>query len=128
MPIISLSVNDDTLNTIDKVKQMLKFKGRSELVRTCVTDFLKQHEALAELSGQVEGVLTLINEEKYESDASHLLHEFKHLVKTHLHNHLSSHQCLQVLILEGDADSVVELIGTLKASSKIKHVEFTLAQ
>lgn len=127
MPIISLSVDDTTLETIEKVRQQLNFSGRSELVRTSVSDFLKQHEALAELSGHVEGVLTLINEEKYESDASNLLHEYKHLVRTHLHNHLSSHQCLQVLVVEGDAKRITELIAALKSSSKIKHVEFMIA-
>ena len=127
MPIISLSVDDNTLDTIEKVRKQLHFSGRSELVRTSVNDFLKQHEALSELTGHVEGVLTLINEEKYESEASNLLHEFKHLVKTHLHNHLSSHQCLQVLIVEGDAKRITKLITALKLSSTIKHVAFLSA-
>lgn len=127
MPIISLSVDTETLETIEKVRKQLHFSGRSELVRTCVTEFLKQHDALSELTGHVEGVLTLINEEKYESETSNLLHEFKHLVKTHLHNHLSSHQCLQVLIVEGEAKRITALISALKSSSKIKHVEFMTA-
>lgn len=127
MPIISLSVDDNTLEVMEKVRKQLHFSGRSELVRTSLTDFLKHHEALSELSGHVEGVLTLINEEKYESEVSHLLHEFKHSVKTHLHNHLSSHKCLQVLIVEGDAKKIKELISVLKSSSKVKYVEFTSA-
>jgi len=127
MPIISISVDDETLKKLDEVEKLQGFKGRSELVRTCVEEFIQNHESHKKLKGKVEAVITVVTKEKYESAGTEVVHDFTHITQTHIHHHLQSHQCMDVFVVRGNADLVQKMIKTLQTSSKIQKVHVAIS-
>lgn len=127
MPIISLSLDNDTLKKLDDVGKEQGFKGRSELVRTCVEEFIQNNESINKLKGKVEAVITVITKEKYESAGTEVVHNFTHITQTHVHHHLESHQCMDVFVVKGEATLIQNMIKTLKSSPKIQKVHVAVS-
>lgn len=127
MPIISLSLDTDTLKKLDQAGKEQGFKGRSELVRTCVEEFIQNHESLSKLKGNVEAVITVVTKEKYESAGTNVVHDFTHITQTHIHHHLQSHQCMDVFVVKGEAARIQKMILALKSSPKIQKVHVAVS-
>ena len=127
MTIISVSVDDETLKKLDTVGKEQGFKGRSELIRTCVEEFIQNHESYKKLKGKIEAVITVVTKEKYESAGTDVVHDFTHITQTHIHHHLQSHQCMDVFVVKGNADLIQKMIKALQSSPKIQKVHVAVS-
>lgn len=119
MPIISLSLNNEMLIKVDALQTDLGFSGRSEIFRTAIRDFVAEHSALDDISGDVQGIILIIYDEKQGSEVSKIWHDYKDCIKSQVHNCLKNEKCLQMLIVESDAEPLKKLMANLKASKKI---------
>ena len=52
MPIVSISLNNDILSEIDKLKKSMGFSGRSEAIRAGIRNFVSETKQKTELSGK----------------------------------------------------------------------------
>ena len=123
MTIISMSLPQETLSQIDNLQSELGFAGRSELIRTAVSLLVSDTKEKAKLGGNVEGVILVIHQEKYTEDLSHVPHDFSHIIKTQIHNHLKNHKCLEIFIVQGTAEKVKKFHEQFQISRKVELVK-----
>ncbi len=122
MPIISISLNDRILRDIDKLKEDLGFSGRSEVIRAGMRMLSSDVREKAKLVGKVDGVLLVVHEDRHNESVSSIRHSFQKIIKTHIHNQLENHRCLEIFVVSGEASEVKNLASSFQAN---KGIEFT---
>lgn len=121
--IISISLNKEILEDMDYIQKKLGFSGRSEIVRTGLRTLIEEHKRLSEVSGIVEGTIVVTHQEKFTDEFSKIKHSAHDCVKTHIHHELENHNCMEILLFKGDAESIKELYQKFIASRKIDSVK-----
>lgn len=120
MEIISLSLDEETLDKIDEIQEQASFNGRSELIRTAVENLHQEVEDNQNLEGELNAVIIVRHPHKKEQRIAHISHDFDDVVTTQLHSKLDGENCLEVFHTQGRADRVIEFFNSLEGS---KHTE-----
>jgi len=120
-----VSVEDDLLESFDKLIERRGYETRSEAIRDLMRDALikaKLDESPAK--GDVIGSLTLV----YDHHAGNLLeemtriqHTFHDTVLSVMHLHVSHDDCLEILALRGTASKIAQISDELLSLKGIKN-------
>ncbi len=121
--IISMSLDEQSLQELDKLQKELGFSGRSETIRQCIRLFSNDQKQSRKLSGEVDGVVLVVHPDEQTEMVSTTRHAFQHIIKTQIHNHLENHVCLELFIVKGPAEMVKKLTNTLQTSKKVNLVK-----
>lgn len=121
MAIISVSLSNKLLEEIDSVKDEVGFSGRSEVIRAGSRMLIEDHREKREIRGNINSVLILIHPQKSEDQVTEIKHDFEDIVDTQIHSHLPEKQCLELFILEGDAQRIIKLDQSLNQNVKFLH-------
>ncbi|WEU40084.1 MAG: CopG family ribbon-helix-helix protein [Candidatus Odinarchaeum yellowstonii] len=123
MPIISLSLNDEILQRVEKLRKELGFTGRSELIRAGLRMLIADSVEKDQLEGKIHSVLLLIHDSEAEDFVSELKHEYTDIINAQIHSKTRQNKCLEIFIIEGDAKKVKELANRYITSDKIEYVK-----
>jgi CopG family nickel-responsive transcriptional regulator len=126
MTIISLSLNDTMLRELDTVQEAMGFSGRSEAIRAAIRMLLGEFREES-LTGEVRGILLLIHEHEAESLVTNVKHSFLDIIHTQLHDRFKEGKCLELFLLEGEADRVREMTRTFQKSDSIELTRLVVA-
>jgi len=121
MPVISASIDDETLSELDFLCKSLPFSGRSEAIRAGIRSLAAENKSAEGLAGEMKAVLLLVHGEKVEKSASQIAHEFEDVVSTHIHSNLKREKCLEIFVLAGSAGRIRSLFKSAKASKKMEY-------
>src|SRR5512143_1007661 len=121
MEIISISLDKDTLDELDRIQGSLGFKSRSKLLRATISSLLNEYRIMESLKGHVDSVFVVTYKESEKHRVSDLLHNFEDCIKTVVHQHHVG-ICLEVMIICADAERIRELFGTLKKDKGVRSV------
>jgi CopG family nickel-responsive transcriptional regulator len=127
MAIISLSLPTNMLDEVDKLAREGGYKGRSDAIRDGIMQLSRDLAQGRGIKGRVSGALLLAHDEDDEEAFSEARHKFESLIKTSIHNQLPGDKCLEVFILEGDANDVQELVKACRRSGKARQLKLVLA-
>lgn len=125
LEILSISIDKEALQRLNRIQKKLGFKSRSKLLRNALLGMLKDYEALDALSGHVESIFVLTYPENERNHVSNILHKFKGTVRTETHQH-NSDICIDILDISTDASHLREFFSTLKRTKCIYSVTYTL--
>ena len=125
MGIISLSLDNETLDEIEKIQKKLGFKSRSKMVRSTIDSMLTEYRRFDQLRGRNDVVFIITYKEHERNNVSSILHKFEDAIKITVHQHHSA-LCLDILNVNAEADRVRELFGVLKRSKCVKSLGFDL--
>jgi CopG family nickel-responsive transcriptional regulator len=126
MTIISLSLNEAMLQELDSVQKAMGFSGRSEAIRAAIRMLLGEFKEES-LTGKVRGILLLIHEHEAESLVTNVKHNFLDIIHTQLHNRFKEGKCLELFLLEGEADRVREMTRTFQKTDSIELTRLVVA-
>ncbi len=126
MPIISLSLNNEILEQIEKLRKELGFTGRSELIRAGLRMLIADSVEKEKLEGRIHSVLLLIHDHEAENFVSQLKHEYTDIISTQIHSQTRQNKCLEIFIIEGEAIRVKELVNRYRTSNKIEYVKLLI--
>jgi CopG family nickel-responsive transcriptional regulator len=126
MAIISLSLNETMLRELDSVQKAKGFSGRSEVIRAAIRMLLGEFKEES-LTGRVRGVLLLIHEHEAESLVTNVKHNFLDIIHTQLHNRFKEGKCLELFLLEGEAERVREMTRTFQKADSIELTRLVVA-
>ncbi|MGA2238299.1 MAG: CopG family ribbon-helix-helix protein [Candidatus Bathyarchaeia archaeon] len=126
MTIISLSLNEAMLQELDSVQKAMGFSGRSEAIRAAIRMLLGEFKEES-LTGKVRGILLLIHEHEAESLVTNVKHNFLDIIHTQLHDRFKEGKCLELFLLEGDADRVREMTRTFQKTDSIEVTRLVVA-
>jgi len=121
LEIISISLDEETLNELNEVQKTLGFKSRSKLLRTTLNSLINEYRVMESLKGHIDSVFVITYKESEKHNISDLLHNFEHSIKTSIHQHHVG-ICLEVLIVCDDAKRIRELFSLLKKHKGIRSI------
>jgi CopG family nickel-responsive transcriptional regulator len=120
MEIISLSLDEETLDKIEGIQDKASFNGRSELIRTAVENLHQEVEENQSLEGDLNALVVVRHPHSREQRIAHISHDFDDIVTTQLHSKLDGENCLEVFHTQGRAERVIKFYNELEGS---KHTE-----
>ncbi len=127
MAIVSISLNDKILQEIDQLKESAGYSGRSDVIRAAVRSLVTEAKEREKLKGKLDGVLLVIHEDRHTEDVSSIRHNFERIIKTHIHNQLENHKCLEIFVVSGNAPDVIQLEEALRTNRKLGFVKLLIA-
>jgi CopG family nickel-responsive transcriptional regulator len=124
MPVISVSLTDKNIEDLELLQKELGFTGRSEAVRAAMRTLMAESSERRPMVGKVDGVLIMVN----DVCALGLIHEIYHenhlLIRTHVHNHLGDHKCMNIMVLSGEASEINLLLNQMYHLDGILYLKF----
>jgi CopG family nickel-responsive transcriptional regulator len=126
MVVVSLSIPRELVADLDSLAREAGFASRSETIRYAIRNFLAQSAMESKLADMVIATLTLIYDKLAEKQSlSKLEHSYESLIKTLLHIHLDERNCLEVMVVEGPGEEIVELLKKLRSLKGMKQVKLS---
>jgi CopG family nickel-responsive transcriptional regulator len=106
MPIVSISLNDEILSELDKLQTSMGFSGRSEAIRAGIRTFVSEEKQKSDLSGNIHAILLVVHNDEFDHVVSGITHNFEDLITTHLHSKIEKEKCMELFVIDGDAEKV----------------------
>ena len=106
MPIVSISLNDEILSELDKLQSAMGFSGRSEAIRAGIRTFVSEEKQKSDLSGNIHAILLVVHNDEFDHIVSGITHNFEDLITTHLHSKIEKEKCMELFVIDGDAEKV----------------------
>ena len=126
MSIISVSLNDQILKDIEKIQHKQGYSGRSEVIRTGIRMLISDNKNSDSLTGLINSVLLIIHNHESENEVSEIKHVFKDITKTQLHNHFEKEKCLEIFVLQGEAERIKEMYRLFNTNKKMDIVKLII--
>ena len=123
-----VSLDSDLLEPFDALCARRSYSNRSEAIRDLIRRTLVE-DAWEHAEGEGAGTLTLVYDHHKNDLVRRLVaiqHDAHECIVATLHVHLDHHNCLEVLVLKGDADKVRSLADRLTSTRGVKHGAFSL--
>jgi CopG family nickel-responsive transcriptional regulator len=106
MPIISISLNQEILSELDKLQKSMGFSGRSEAIRAGIRTFVSEEKQKLEFTGNIHAILLVVHNDEFDHVVSGIKHNFEDLITTHLHSKIEGEKCMELFVIDGDAEKV----------------------
>ena len=126
MPIVSISLNDEILSEVDKLKKSMGFSGRSEIIRAGIRNLISEEKQRSNLSGLIHAILMVVHDEDSEQIVTGIKHNYEELIDTHLHSKIDGNKCMELFLLNGQADKVDVMTKDFKTNRKMDQVKLVL--
>ncbi len=126
MPIVSLSFPEQMIRDMDDIQKSLGFTGRSELVRAAIRLLLEDKREKDSLRGQVAAILAVTHNQEDEEPVTRIKHSFEDIIRTHLHNKITRTNCVELFLLEGDAQKIASMSNGFQKEDKMKSVKLVI--
>ena len=123
MTIVSISLNKEILAELDRLQATMGFSGRSETIRAGIRSFVAEEKQKAKLCGNVHAILLAVHNDKYDDIVSHLKHNFEDLITTHLHSKIEGEKCMELFVIDGQADRVSTITKDFQTNKKMDTVK-----
>lgn len=123
MTIVSISLNDEILNEMDRLQKLLGFSGRSEIVRAGIRSMLYQERSRQDLAGNIHAILLVIHNESSDDEIGNIRHAYDELIATHLHSKIDRDRCLEIFLLRGDAKPIRDMTKKFQSNKKMDNVQ-----
>lgn len=120
---MSVSLNDDILNEMEKLQKLLGFSGRSEIVRAGIRNMLSEEKQRNDLTGMLHSLLLVIHDEKSDDEISNMRHSYDKLINTHLHSKIDRDRCLEIFLLRGEAEEIRRMTREFQANKRMDNVK-----
>lgn len=124
MPVVSISLDDESSAALDSITEALGLKGRSESVRFAIKTATAELREMEDFSGTVEGVMIMVHGSHGDRWITQVQHRYGDIIKTQLHSHLQDRNCLEVMIISGDGSSVRDMMREIHSSGCCRYLKF----
>ena len=123
MPIVSISLNEQILSELDKLQKSMGFSGRSEVIRAGIRNFVSDEKQKNQLSGIVHAILLVVHNDEFDHIVSGIKHNFEDLITTHLHSKIDGEKCMELFVINGDAEKVSTITKDFQRNKKMDTVK-----
>lgn len=125
-----VSLDKDLLGKFDDLCLENKYQNRSEAIRDLIRDELVKKE-WSHAKGEVVGVISLVYDHEKRELVDKLI-DIQHgsesvIIVASQHVHLNHDNCLEVIIVKGNAKDAKDLATKLRVVKGVKHGELVMA-
>ena len=129
MTIISVSLTSDLLNRLDEFVEKLGYSSRSEALRLAIRDSLQQYNLNRMEKGMILSTVTIVSES--HQSASHLglidlRNGYDDIIFGNMHLHIEGGFCIEIFLVKGDSDIVMEFVTKSKTIRGVMEVQYTI--
>ncbi len=118
-----VSLDSELLEKFDALCEAKSYSTRSEAIRDLIRKMLVEQE-WERSQGNAAGTLTMVYDH-HTTGLTQKLTEIQHnvhdVILSTLHCHLDHHNCLEVLVLQGDVEDIKSLGQRLLSCKGVKH-------
>jgi CopG family nickel-responsive transcriptional regulator len=123
VPIVSISLNDEILSELDKLQSSMGFSGRSEAIRAGIRTFVSEEKQKSDLSGNIHAILLVVHNDEFDHIVSGITHNFEDLITTHLHSKIEKEKCMELFVIDGDAEKVSTMTKNFQTNKNMDTVK-----
>jgi len=123
MPIVSISLNDEILRQIDNLQSTMGFSGRSDAIRAGIRSFVSEEKQNSDLSGNIHAILLVVHNDQFDHIVSGITHNFEDLITTHLHSKIDKEKCMELFVIDGDAEQVTTMTKDFQRNKNMDTVK-----
>ncbi|HIH07338.1 MAG TPA: CopG family ribbon-helix-helix protein [Candidatus Nitrosotenuis sp.] len=123
MPIVSISLSDELLVELDKLQKSMGFAGRSEAIRAGIRSFVSEEKQKTQVAGDLHAILLVVHNDEFDDIISGIKHNFEDLIITHLHSKIHGNKCMELFMLDGEAEKINEITKNFKINKKMDNVK-----
>lgn len=122
MPIVSVSLNDDIVIEMDRLKRDLGFSGRSEIMRAGIRQLAAEEKDRRSLAGNIYALLVAVHDEKSDVEVTEMGHGYDKIIGTHIHNKIDREKCVEIFLLKGEAREITEMVKKFRSNRRMDQV------
>ena len=129
MTVISVSLTNDLLERLDNFVESSGYSSRSEALRLAIRDSLNQYSLQRMEKGIVMSTVTIISESHQATThigLMNLRNDFDELIFGNMHLHIEGGYCIEIFLVKGESDTVMDFISKSKAIRGVMEVNYTL--
>ena len=118
-----VSLEDDLLRSFDRSISEMGYANRSEAIRDLIRDHLVQKK-VSRGNEEIIGIASLVYDHRTHrlgDILADMQHKAKVAINASLHIHLDEHNCLEVIVIRGEAQKVHEVAGKLIATKGVEN-------
>lgn len=118
-----ISIDSDLLDSFDRLMHQKGYQNRSESIRDLIRAAIVD-EKLNTAHEEMVGTVTMVYNHHVRDLTDKLTehqHQHHHQVVSALHVHLDAHNCLEVLLLKGNAPEIKQIADELLGVKGVKH-------
>ncbi len=123
MPIVSISLNQEILSELDRLQKTMGFSGRSEAIRAGIRTFVSEEKQRSELTGNIHAILLVVHNDEFDHVVSGIKHNFEDLITTHLHSKIEGEKCMELFVIDGDAERVSTITKDFQVNKNMDTVK-----
>jgi CopG family transcriptional regulator, nickel-responsive regulator len=123
MPIVSISLNQEILSELDKLQKTMGFSGRSEAIRAGIRTFVSEEKQKLDLTGNIHAILLVVHNDEFDHVVSGIKHNFEDLITTHLHSKIEGEKCMELFVIDGDAERVSTITKDFQVNKNMDTVK-----
>jgi CopG family nickel-responsive transcriptional regulator len=123
MPIVSISLNAEILAELENLQKSMGFSGKSEVIRACIRNFVAEEKQKGELHGNIHAILLVVHNDEFDNIVTGIKHNFEYLITTHLHSKIEGEKCMELFVLDGDAERVDTFTKDFQTNKKMDSVK-----
>ena len=119
----SISIPSKLLEKFDQIIEEIGYENRSEAIRDLIRDFIIRHEWEVG-NEEVAGTITIVYSHDEGDVVKALLdlqHEYLDEIISSLHVHMDEHNCLEVIVVKGEAKKIKMIADKLLSLKGVKH-------
>ncbi len=119
----SVSIDSALLKRFDNFVNKHEYTNRSEAFRDIIRDKLIQEEWETEEIETI-GTLTIIynhHQHNLQDNLTSYQHQYHHLIISTMHVHLDHDNCLEVMVIKGNAKKIKSFADELISTKGVKH-------
>lgn len=122
MTIVSLSLPEPMVKAMDEIQDEVGFTGRSELVRAAIRLMLEETRQRESMKGPASAILVVTHDKDDEESATRIKHKFEDVVKTHVHSKVTSNDCVEIFLVQGEGREIVSMTKAFQRERRIREV------
>jgi len=126
LTVVSITLPRDLLKRFDEFIRARGYYSRSEAFRDAVRSLIAEAELARAETGTVATAIMITCEyarKDVDMRVAEVRHEFDDVVVENVHRHIGDRYCLEVLIAEGNAQRILDLIGRIRGMRGIQQVK-----
>jgi CopG family nickel-responsive transcriptional regulator len=124
----SMSLPPALLRQLDEMSREKGYDNRSQAIADMIRDQIVEHRQKAD-TGEIAGTITLVydhHKPHLQTTLTDIQHDHHEVILTTVHVHLDHHNCLEVLIVRGQASIIRKIADELIAAKGVKHGKLTV--
>ncbi len=125
---IAISLPPKLLAEFDKMSGRMGYANRSEAVRDAVRNYMLKNE-LRSGTGKRIGVISIV----YDHDVrgvndvlTDIQHRYHDIIQSSTHLHLDAHNCMELIMVRGEAKKINEIKDRMTAVSGVAHTDLLI--